>query len=76
MQEQFFLIEDNVINWQNIQLVERLKTENEGITFIVHFLDERSVTYSPGSPEGKALLNHWLKYAPHVSADARRIRVD
>lgn len=76
MQEQFFLIEDNVINWKNIQLVERLKTESEGITFIVHFADERTATYHPGSPEGKALLNHWLKYAPDLREDAERIRVD
>ena len=75
MEEQLFLIGDNTINWKNIQLIERLKTDSEGIAFIVHFSDEKSATYHQNSPEGQALLNHWEKYAPKLTAGAERIPV-
>jgi hypothetical protein len=75
LEEQFFLGGDNVINWKNILLVERLKTDSEGIAFIVHFSDERSATYHQDSAEGEALLNHWEKYAPNWQDGADRIAV-
>ena len=75
LEEQLLLSEDNKINWKNILLVQRLKTDSEGITFIVHFSDEKSVTYHQNSPEGQALLNHWEKYAPKLTANAERLPV-
>jgi hypothetical protein len=75
MDEHLFLIRDNEITWKNILLIERLKTDSEGIAFIVHFSDEKSATYHQNSPEGQALLNHWEKYAPKLTDGAERIPV-
>jgi hypothetical protein len=75
LEKQLLLSGDNKINWKNILLVERLKTDSEGIAFIVHFSDERSVAYHQNSPEGEVLFNHWEKYAPKLTADAARIPV-
>lgn len=75
LEEQLFLSGDNAINWKNIQLVERSKTDSEGIAFIVHFSDETSATYHQNSPEGVVLLNYWEKYAPKLTDGAERIPV-
>ena len=75
LEEQLLFSGDNTINWKNIQLVERLKTDSEGIAFIVHFSDEKSATYHQNSPEGAVLLNHWEKYAPQLTDSAERIPV-
>lgn len=75
MEEQLLLIGDNEINWKNILLVERLKADSGDYAFTVHFSDEKSATYHQNSPEGKALLNHWEKYAPKLTDGAERIPV-
>jgi hypothetical protein len=75
LEERFFLSGDNVINWKNILLVERLKTDSGDYAFTVHFLDERSATYRQDSPEGESLLNHWEKYAPKLTDGAERMPV-
>jgi hypothetical protein len=75
LEEQISLMGDHGINWNTITLVQRIKTDSEGIAFIVRFSDERSATYHPNSPEGKALLNHWLKYAPNLQDGAEKIPI-
>jgi hypothetical protein len=76
LEEQISLLGDHGINWDTIALVQRIKTDNEDIAFIVRFSSEKSATYHPNSPEGEALLKHWEKYAPNLRDGAERIRVD
>ena len=75
VEEQLFLSGDNAINWKNIRLVERLKTDSGDYAFTVHFSSEKSATYHQNSPEGEALLNHWEKYAPKLTVGTERIPV-
>ena len=75
VEEQLFLSGDNTINWKNILLVERLRTDGGNYAFAVLFSDEKSATYHQNSPAGKALLKHWEKYAPKLTERAERIPV-
>ena len=75
MEEQLFLSGNNAINWKNILLVERLRTDGGNYAFTVLFSDEKSATYHQNSPEGEALLKHWEKYAPKLTDGAERIPV-
>ena len=75
MEEHYVLSADNAINWENILLVERLRTESGDYAFTVYLADDKSVTYHQNSPEGAVLHNHWEKYAPKLSEDAERIPI-
>ena len=60
MNNQFISIGDYAINWSNVTYVNRTLNKRGGYNFTVYFTHQiESITFSPGDPEIKAILNWW-----------------